>query len=305
MSFGANTVSAIVEENAGIIPVVKATIANELVVESAPVVVGTGANETGAIIPGPQGTGANQTGAIIPNPNGTVANQTGAIVPNPRGSIDDTATVVPPVVPPVTPPGGGGSPSGPGGGSGNVPGSSGSSRIQVLVSATTTPVAFSTTSCPLITDYLKFGGVNSAVQVTKLQIFLKNSEKSAVDVNGLFDQKTEDAVKAFQLKYLPSVLGPWDATRATGFVYITTSKKINELACASPIVLSAEEQAVIVAYKAGSSGDEATIDIGSGSNINATGTLEVGDLSDEENVAAIGGASILSRFWEFIKNLFR
>ena len=160
----------------------------------------------------------------------------------------------------------------------------------------------STTSCPLITDYLKLGGTNSPAQVTKLQIFLKNSEKLTVDVTGIFDQKTEDAVKAFQIKYLPSILGPWDATRATGFVYITTVKKINELACASPIVLSASELAAIAEYKARTSGSSASM---SSESANTQGTLDVDDTSDSDNTAAAGGASILSRFWNFILNLFR
>lgn len=286
LSFGVNIVVA--ESAVGIIPSIQATNADELVVESAPVVVVTNGNETGAIIPSSQGTGANETGTIIPNSQGSNGDDSGTT----------NSPIVSPVTPSVTPPGSSGS--------GNVFSGSSSGSSRILVSRPVTPIVtlVSTTSCPLITDYLKLGGVNNPVQVSKLQIFLKNSEKLNVDVSGVFDQKTEDAVKVFQLKYLPSILEPWDATRATGFVYITTTKKINELACASPLTLSAEEQAIIAAYIAGSSGDEASIVIGS-SNTNATGTLEVGNLNEDDNVAGVGGASILSRFWDFIVNLFK
>ncbi len=162
-----------------------------------------------------------------------------------------------------------------------------------------------TTSCPLITDYLKLGGTNNPVQVTNLQVFLKNAEKLDVDVNGIFDEKTDAAVKAFQLKYIQTILGPWEATRATGFVYITTIKKINELACASPLTLSADELAIINEYKGRGHADSDMTD-GTIGGSNATGTDQIGDTdSNEANTAATGEASILSRFWNFVKSLFR
>lgn len=192
---------------------------------------------------------------------------------------------------------------------GGNPGSSGGSSYSSggsvqLFGTTNSTSAFIPGTCPLITDYLKAGSINDIAQVTKLQSFLKNVEKLNVDVNGVFDQKTEDAVKAFQTKYLASVMGPWDATRATGLVYITTLKKINELACASPFTLSADEQAIIKAYKDRTAETEQTAEIGQQVTPVASSTLEVGT-DDESNVAAVGRASILSRFWNFIKNLFR
>jgi len=107
------------------------------------------------------------------------------------------------------------------------------------------------------------------------------------------------------LKYLPSILGPWDATRATGFVYITTLKKLNELACASPLTLNANEQAIIDAYKARGDNTEQSVEAVQNEE-DTIGTLEVGAIDENaDNVAAVGRASILSRFWTFIKNLFR
>lgn len=261
---------------------------------TAPVSVGSNSSETGAIIPNTSGTGSNETGAIIPAPVGDNT---------PEGTF--TAPPVTPPVTPVTPPSnGGGSTSGGSSYSGGSRSSGGS-----VVTLANSPVALGvmTTSCPLITDYLKLGGDNNGAQVTKLQIFLKNSEKLNVDVNGIFDQKTEDAVKSFQLKYLPTILGPWDATRATGFVYITTLKKINQLACATPLTLSADDQAIIAAYKARGTVEQSSEVVTPGTT-NATGTLEVGTTDNgqtAENTAAVANTSILSRFWNFIKNLFR
>ncbi len=188
-----------------------------------------------------------------------------------------------------------------GGSNGSTSNGGGSSRNS-RTSASVTTIA--TSSCPLITDYLKLGGENNPLQVTKLQIFLKNSEGANLTVNGIFDQQTEDAVKAFQKKYMTDILGPWDATRATGFVFITTMKKVNALACAQPVVLSAEETAIIEAYKARGGSDQAGSEIGA----SATGSEQVGmtdGTSDNDNVAAVGKASILSRFWNFLKNLFK
>ncbi len=243
--------------------------------------------------------GADDT--VAPPANAPTTGSSGSVAQTTNGADDAPTTPTTPATPPVTS----------SGGSYYSGGSSGGGRsflASAVSTVTPTVTLVSTTSCPLITDYLKLGGNNNPAQVTNLQIFLKNSEKLGVDVNGTFDQKTEDAVKSFQLKYLPSILGPWDATRATGFVYITTTKKINELACASPIVLYAEEQAIIAAYKARGVVVEQPSETVAPANSNATGTLEVGTNDNgqaADNTAAVGGASILSRFWDFIVNLFR
>jgi peptidoglycan hydrolase-like protein with peptidoglycan-binding domain len=85
--------------------------------------------------------------------------------------------------------------------------------------------------------------------VAKLQAFLKDSQGLNVTVNGIFDQQTYNAVKDFQQKYLSDVMGPWGSTQTSGYVYITTEKKINELACNTSLTLSPEELTIINAYK--------------------------------------------------------
>ena len=265
------------------------------------------ASDTGPIIPNTGGSATNEPGPIIPNTGGSATNESSAIIPNTVGANDDEGTL-------QTPPNNGGGGNGGGGnnGNGSGPSSSGStgstgSGGSFVGTRSFVPVTI-VASCPLITDYLKMGGTNDQSQVQKLQTFLKNVEKLDVDVNGTFDAKTDAAVKAFQTKYLSSILGPWDATRATGFVYITTLKKINEIACASAFALNADEQAIIDAYKRAQTGEQSTGVTPEGQTP-ATGTIEVGTNTttneDNANVAAVGQSSILSRFWKFITELFR
>lgn len=207
-------------------------------------------------------------------------------------------------------PSGPGTPDNGGGSSGGSSSGSRSKRTSGATLAVTSPVVIgvSTSSCPLITTYMKLGAENDPTEVAKLQLFLKNAENLDVAVSGIFDEKTDAAVRAFQSKYLIETMGPWDATRSSGFVYITTSKQINKLACATPLILSADELAIIEAYKARPQGEvEVT-----GADTNGAGTLDGGVASssdigsnDESNVAGAASASILGKFWEFIKNLFR
>jgi peptidoglycan hydrolase-like protein with peptidoglycan-binding domain len=103
--------------------------------------------------------------------------------------------------------------------------------------------------CPLITDYLAFGEQNNAAEVMKLQLFLNLYENAKLDVNGNFDEKTVDAVKAFQTKYFTDTMSPWGADQASGKVFITTLKKINEIYCGNPRALTAEELAIIASFK--------------------------------------------------------
>jgi hypothetical protein len=207
----------------------------------------------------------------------------------------------------------GGNTGGTTGGGGFVPSGSNGSTVTVLSVASTTTLPATTVapaSCPLITDYLKFGGANNQIQVSKLQAFLKNVEKLDVDVNGTFDKKTEAAVMAFQQRYAELILGPWEASQPSGFAYITTIKVINEIACTSRFTLTADEQAIIDAYKKRrDNSSEQSTEIGQTDSTTAstTGTLEVGttETQDNDNVAAVGRTSVLSRFWNFIKELFQ
>ena len=80
---------------------------------------------------------------------------------------------------------------------------------------------------------MRIGCNNNPTQVIYLQSFLKNFEGyDYVQVNGVFDDLTFRAVSEFQEKYRNDVLEPWaEGQTPTGYVYITTLRKINEIMC--------------------------------------------------------------------------
>jgi hypothetical protein len=238
---------------------------------------------------------------------GTDADQdvSNTIVSNTSSDTDqDAGQVTPPTTPSDSNTGSNGGSSGSRGGGSN---SSRSSSVAVTTTASITP-------CPLITTFMKINGTNDRADVSRLQIFLSNTEKLALDITGTFDAKTESAVKSFQKKYQNDILTPWGATLPSGNVYITTSKKINEIACAKPIQISASEQAIINAYKAR---------VNSSTPVSVTDTETVTPAVQDEtttpvtndeigttespttdNTAAVGNTSIFSRFWNFVTGLF-
>ncbi len=89
--------------------------------------------------------------------------------------------------------------------------------------------------CPAhITQYMRKSANNDPVEVSKLQSFLLEQEGlTNIQVNGVFDNATDAAVRAFQERYVSIVLGPWAIQKGTGYVYRTTTKQINDLHCAA------------------------------------------------------------------------
>jgi hypothetical protein len=251
-------------------------------------------------LPGATDPGAGDTsgGSSLPVATDPGAGSTagGASLPIATDPGDSTTAGGP--VTPSTPSSGGATAYG--GGSAVSSGTSTTSASTTVVVATTTTSTF---SCPLISTFMNLGGNNNGSDVSKLQAFLKNSEKLNVNVNGTYDQTTFDAVRAFQDKYLADTMGPWGAAISSGRVYITTLKKVNQLACASPLSLSAEELAIINAYKANvASGNASTT--GVIGQQNGTTTPVIGSNGSNANTAAAANAPILQRIWNFIKNLF-
>ncbi|OGG79197.1 hypothetical protein A3A39_04945 [Candidatus Kaiserbacteria bacterium RIFCSPLOWO2_01_FULL_54_13] len=136
-----------------------------------------------------------------------------------------------------TNPSGGGVPENPpssGGGGGG--GGGGLSWGTPLFTSTTTGIVlgFSTTteSCDrYLTSFIKAGGNNDADQVKRLQRFLRDFEGAKVSETGIYDGTTLAAVHAFQTKYAAEILAPWGTSKSTGYVYLTTRKKVNEIFC--------------------------------------------------------------------------
>lgn len=140
---------------------------------------------------------------------------------------------------------------------------------------------------------------NDPIEVMKLQAFLKVFEGyDYVQITGTFDQPTFQAVSAFQMKYFNDILAPWGHTAPTGYVYILTLKKINELYCLHTFPLNEAQAQEIVAFRALISGFQArgydvspyqdgsrtilvpvtkteTVEIGGESTTTATSTISV------------------------------
>ena len=86
--------------------------------------------------------------------------------------------------------------------------------------------------CGLFVDsYVKYGAMNDPENVKKLQRFLNSYMGLDLEVNGIYDRPTFNAVKKFQLKEYEEVLKPWGIHYATGYVYKTTSRRINMIMC--------------------------------------------------------------------------
>lgn len=94
-------------------------------------------------------------------------------------------------------------------------------------------VAGAFTQCePYLKSYLGYGKNNDPEEVKKLQAFLNGTEGEKLAVTGIFDKETLDAVKRFQDKYAKDVLkDSWGLSCNTGYVYITTLAKINDIVC--------------------------------------------------------------------------
>ena len=137
--------------------------------------------------------------------------------------------------------GGGGNGGGGSGGGGGGGGGGGS------VLGTTTPIACD----KYLTEFIKFGGNNNEEQVKRLQHVLKEYEGASIEESGMYDQATLTAVHAFQTKYWDTILAPWNIKSSTGFVYLTTRKKVNEIYCKNEVAfpLSQDENTIIESSK--------------------------------------------------------
>jgi len=117
---------------------------------------------------------------------------------------------------------------------------------EIIVPTSTPPVA---TECNYLLEYLKIDKVNNPVEARKLQTFLNNFEGFSLEVNGIFDEPTFNAVHAFQLKYSEDILDPWGVDFSTGYVYITTKKKVNEIYCQKEFPLTSAQEAEVASYR--------------------------------------------------------
>jgi hypothetical protein len=104
-----------------------------------------------------------------------------------------------------------------------------------------------------LNSHMSYGVDNNEAEVRKLQKFLIEQEGfTKLTETGVFDEATELAVKIFQRKYHSDILDPWGMQVESGYVYLTTKKKINELYCdGQEFPLDAAEVTEIETYKYG------------------------------------------------------
>ncbi|MCB9816759.1 hypothetical protein H6786_05175 [Candidatus Nomurabacteria bacterium] len=125
----------------------------------------------------------------------------------------------------------------------------------------------STSLCePYLTEYLRYGALNDAGQVMKLQQFLNMELDRGLLVSGYFDLATEQAVRDFQIIHRDEVLTPWGLERDSGYVYYTTQKKINDMMCAGMAIfpLAPDQQQEIESFKSRVQADRARFSFNTG-----------------------------------------
>lgn len=165
-------------------------------------------------------------------------NNSGSYDPNKDDETDPTT----PTTPTNTNGGGGG---GNGGG-----GSLGGGHRRDISNLLSVGEVLGATSCSYLRDYLKIGWENDKVEVLKLQSFLNLFESENLALTGVFNQETFSAVETFQNKYKSDILTPWGHTAPTGFVYILTKKKVNEIYCNTLLTLNQADKDEINAFRA-------------------------------------------------------
>ncbi|HEY4518619.1 MAG TPA: immunoglobulin-like domain-containing protein [Candidatus Paceibacterota bacterium] len=101
-----------------------------------------------------------------------------------------------------------------------------------VLGTTTASTATSTTCVPKFVTFVMQGDTSASSEAIKnIQIFLNEHQNASLTVNGIYDEATISAVKAFQLASAAEILTPWGLIEATGNVYLTTLRAMNIQGC--------------------------------------------------------------------------
>ncbi|GBD33893.1 hypothetical protein HRbin34_00194 [bacterium HR34] len=103
--------------------------------------------------------------------------------------------------------------------------------------------------CNYLLEYIQLGANNNPKEVLKLKVFLNVFEKENLQLNGIYDIAAFEAVKRFQAKYLNDIITPWGHESPTGYVYILTKKKINEIYCQKAFPLTPAQEKEIEEFR--------------------------------------------------------
>ena len=87
---------------------------------------------------------------------------------------------------------------------------------------------------PYLKEFIRLGSDNNPVEVLKLKSFLNEYEGFDLELTPIYDIEAYNAVQTFQLRYADDVLNPWDIDGPTGYVFVTTTIKINRIICDDP-----------------------------------------------------------------------
>lgn len=85
-------------------------------------------------------------------------------------------------------------------------------------------------SCPVFSNYLRRGNAGADVRV--MQTFLNDTMNAGLEIDGMFGQHTEQAVRNFQLTHWDQVIAPWGSLsrpNTTGRWYMTTRAWAHEI----------------------------------------------------------------------------
>ncbi len=157
--------------------------------------------------------------------------------------------------------------------------------------------------CAYITTYMKLGAQNDIAEVIKLKTFLNSNEGFKLELNGIFDINTSNAIKTFQSKYASDIMAPWGITTPTGNVFYTTQNKINELVCKKAFSLTPAQLASINAYKNGDASTVATI-TNPKTDTKSDTTIVTKDSKNDTQTASTANTSVAGKIWKFVKWLF-
>ncbi len=95
-----------------------------------------------------------------------------------------------------------------------------------------------------LTRPVKFGASNNPDDVRLLEKYLNTYEDSNLTVDGFYSKADFDTVVRWQEKYSSEILTPWGITEGTGYVFITSLRKIkhiHESKCAEGGYVTASE----------------------------------------------------------------